>query len=279
MIDCGSSTDKTNPVDLIKLWNQSDGIFSAKPFVTSTGKSYPLALLHITHPDDDHVRNSDRVSNELTPYLLVHTYTENYWDADSINQDYVKELDKEYRGNNPEPIDWGFDQDVTFSIPIETVKSDPSLNGKVRNNSSIIRYIKYNGVRVLFTGDLETAGWEWLAKNNAYFVSLMREGLDVLVAPHHGHNSGFPNALFELTDHVKVIILSKDTEASKEGSDVYSGYFNYADGVEYFNINDKCSYQAKVMTTRSNGFIYIQVSPQYGLCLAAEKASSNHKKV
>ena len=54
----------------------------------------------------------------------------------------------------------------------------------------------------------------------------MRQGIDVLIAPHHGHDSGFPKALFNLTGKVKVIILSKDTEASKEGSDVYSGYSN-----------------------------------------------------
>ena len=66
-----------------------------------------------------------------------------------------------YRGDNPETIDWGFDVDTTFSIPIETVKSEPTLKGKVRNNSSIIRYIKYRGVRFLFAGELETAGWEW----------------------------------------------------------------------------------------------------------------------
>ena len=128
MIDCGSSSEKQNPLDFIKNCNNSrDSLFKTKPFVTSGGKSYPLALLHITHPDDDHVRNSERVYKELTPYLLCHTYTEKYDDAASINKDYVKNLDKEYRGNNPEKIDWGFDEDYTFSIPIETVKADPTL--------------------------------------------------------------------------------------------------------------------------------------------------------
>ena len=50
------------------------------PYVTSTGKSYPLALLHITHPDSDHVRNAERICKELEPYLLclslIHIYSE-----------------------------------------------------------------------------------------------------------------------------------------------------------------------------------------------------------
>lgn len=280
MIDCGSSSEKQNPVDFIKNCNNSrDGLFKTKPFVTSEGKSYSLALLHITHPDDDHVRNSERVYKELTPYLLRHTYTEKYDDAASINKDYIKNLDKEYRGNNPEKIDWGFDEDYSFSIPIETVKADPTLRNKVRNNSSIIRYVKYNGIRILFAGDLETAGWEWLAKNDALFRITMKGGLDVLVAPHHGHDSGFPQALFDLTGNVKTIILSKDSEASKEGTDVYTGYSNYADGVTYYNTSDKNMYEGKVLTTRSNGNIYIIVDQSNGLYFATDKASSNHKKL
>ena len=280
MIDCGSSSEKQNPVDFIKNCNNSrDGLFKTKPFVTSEGKAYPLALLHITHPDDDHVRNAERVCKELEPYLLCRTYTEKFDDAVSINKNYVQNLDKVYRGSNPEPINWGFEENCTFSVPIETVKTDPTLRNKVRNNSSIIRYVKYNGIRILFAGDLETAGWDWLAKNNASFKTLMKSGLDVLVAPHHGHDSGFPKALFDLTGNVKTIILSKDSEATKEGTDVYTGYSNYADGVRYYNVNDKCTYFGKVLTTRSNGNIYLFIDPKYGLSVATETASSNHKKV
>ena len=208
---------------------------------------------------------------------MPHIYKE-FDDANTIDDTYKKKLDNVYRGDNPETINWGFDIDTTFSIPIETVKSEPTLKGKVRNNSSIIRYIKYRGVRFLFAGDLETAGWEWLSKNNIYFRVLMRQGIDVLIAPHHGHDSGFPKALFNLTGKVKVIILSKDTEASKEGSDVYSGYSNYANGVGYYNASDECTYFGKVLTTRSNGNIYAVIDSN-GLYVAADKASPNHKKL
>ena len=280
MIDCGSSAEKQNPVESIKNFSIGNSeLLKSKPYVTSKGKSYPLALLHITHPDDDHVRNSERVYNELTPDLLCRNYTELYDDSALINKDYVKNLDKKYRGDNPEIIDWGFEESKTFSIPIDTVKSDPKLKSKVRNNSSIIRYIKYNNVRILFAGDLETVGWEWLANNNMNFRTLMKNGLDVLVAPHHGHDSGFPKALFDLTGNVRTIILSKDSEATKEGTDVYTGYSNYADGVKYYNIGDKHSYFGKVLTTRSNGNIYLFIDPSNGLYVVTETASPNHKKL
>ena len=278
MIDCGSSSDKTNPVDIIKYWNSIESLRS-KPFCTLNGKTYPLALLHITHPDNDHVRNADRVYKELTPYLLCRTYSEKYDDSDTIDESYKKKLDLEYRGDNAESVNWGFDYECTFSIPIEIVKSDFNLKDKVRNNSSIIRYIRYKGVRFLFTGDLETPGWDWLANNNPFFSLLMKQGIDVLIAPHHGHDSGFPKALFDLTGNVRTIVLSKDTEASKEGSDVYSGYSNYANGVVYYNTNDKRNYYGKVLTTRSNGNIYVSVDTDGNLFFATEKASPNHKQL
>lgn len=160
-------------------------------------------MFHITHPNSAHVRNEVRISKELEPYLLCHTYTEEFDDACTIDDTYKQKFNKVYRDDNPETIDWGGDVDTTFSIPIGTVKSEPTLKGKIRNNSSIIRYIKYNGVRFLFAGDLETSGWEWLSKNYICFRVLMRQGIDVLAAPHHGHDSGFPKALISLTGKVK----------------------------------------------------------------------------
>ena len=67
MIDCGCHADKINPVETFKSYKEWLG---ARDYVTQQMKSYPIALLHITHPDDDHVRNAIRIKNELTPYLL-----------------------------------------------------------------------------------------------------------------------------------------------------------------------------------------------------------------
>lgn len=280
MIDCGSSDEKENPVDIIKRWKSDKelSVFKTKNYISKSGCSYPLALLHITHPDKDHVRNADRIYKELTPFLLKRVYAEKFDDAKDIDENYIKDFDKKYRGDNTESIDWGFDANKTFSIPIDSVKAEKGLKSKVRNNSSIIRYIKYKGVSILFTGDMESAGWEWLTSHNMEFVKLMEQGLDILIAPHHGHSSGFPSELFKLTGNVKVIILSKDSESAKENSDVYSGYSNYAEGVNYLNFSDNRIYKAKVLTTRSNGSIYIVIDESGNIVFGADKASPNHKR-
>lgn len=275
MIDCGSHGDKANPVDLYNSYKEWLGI---TPFVKSTGTKYELGLLHITHPDDDHVRNAKRIKEELEPYLLRNREYEEFPDSESINKDYKDYIDKKYRGTNPEIIDWGFDENKNFQIPMETLKAEESLPKKLRNNSSIIRFIKKNGFRILYSGDMETAGWEWLINNDKRFVETISEGIDILIAPHHGHKSGFPNALFDIIENVKCVIHSKGDEGNIDGTDVSTQYSEKADGVIYKNLNDKCRYKGKVLTTRSNGNIYVQINTN-DFNVWTTTASPNHEKL
>ena len=271
MVDCGSNEDKENPVDAIyryRNWLQ------LRSYVTRQGVSYPLGLLHITHPDEDHVRNAVRIKKELTPYLMQKTRWEEFPDGQEIHSEYRSLLDNPYRGSNPEMVDWGFDINKTFSIPIEVVRNHPNLKDKVRNNSSILRYIACNGVKVLFTGDLESVGWEWLIAHDHDFVQTIKCGVDILIAPHHGHKSGFPKALFDIIGNVKMVIHSKDSEADKDGTDVASQYSNYASGVIYRVINGG-KHQGRVVTTRSNGNICIEIKDR-SFNVWTEHASANH---
>lgn len=249
----------------------------SEDYVTHSGVHYKLALLHITHPDDDHVRNAERVRKELTPYLVHRNNCSLFSDSDSINQDYKKYIDSIYNGNDPEIVNYGLDANEVFCIPFEEVQTNVKLNKKVRNNSSILRYIKYNGYRILFAGDLEKDGWEWLCNNDLRFIRLMKEGLDILIAPHHGHISGFPKSLFDLTGNVRCVIHSKDSEANKDGTDVSSQYGDYCDGIEYKALSDNRFYKGKVLTTRSNGNIFLSVY-NGTLDVWTSKASSNHER-
>lgn len=276
MVDCGSKSDKTNPVETFK--KQKDWL-GAKDYVTKVGARYPLALLHITHPDDDHVRNAARIKNELPPYLLRNNDFELFTDGADVNSDYKEKIDKVYRGNNPEVIPWGFDVNVNQGIPVDVCRADERLKSKERNNSSIIRYIKQDGLGILFCGDLEKAGWEYFVEHYSSFLQMLKEkGVNVLIAPHHGHKSGFPKALFNAIGNVDVVILSKDTEASKEGSDVSTQYTSYSNGCKYKALSDGNVYSGRVLTTRSNGNIYIE-SVDGGFNVWTDKASSNHEKI
>ncbi|WP_281758032.1 MBL fold metallo-hydrolase [Succinatimonas hippei] len=276
MIDCGCHADKINPVEIFKSNKKWLG---AKNYVTQQMQSYPIALLHITHPDDDHVRNAMRIKNELTPYLLCRNRYEEFSDGYMVNSDYVRELDKPYRGSNPEYINWGVDVNIVEKISVQECQANINLKNKERNNSSILRYVKEDKFGILFCGDLEKAGWDYLIEYKKDFISdIKNNGVNVLVAPHHGHKSGFPTPLFDIIGNVDVVIHSKDTEANKDGTDVSTQYSLHSNGCQYKSLNDNHIYLGKVLTTRSNGNIYI-ASNDTNYNVWTDKASSNHKCV
>lgn len=275
MIDCGSSQEKPNPVS---TFNNYKNWLKVKEYVDGN-RSYPLTLLHITHPDDDHVRNAAEIVKNLPPYLLCRNRHEYFSDGDKINSTYVEELDEQYRTPNNVTIEWGFDINETIKIPVQECQNIETLKQKERNNSSILRYIKGDGLSVLFCGDLEMPGWEYLFKKFPSFVNMLKDnGVDVLVAPHHGHKSGFPRALFDAIGTVGVVIHSKDSEADKEGTDVSTQYAECSNGHNYVALTDKNCYYGKVLTTRSNGNIFIS-SNGSTFTIWADKASSNHQRV
>ncbi len=265
MIDCGSHTDKECPVDLINEWKKPNKWLSEM----KTFNNFPLTLLHITHPDDDHVRNAKKVKDSLTPYLLLRTRYEEFEEKPpvfrrkKIHDDYKNHVCKTYRGD-PINIDsfWGFNTS-TFQIPIETILASDDLNVSIANNSSIIRWIELIGTnqifRVLFCGDMEEAGWSWLIKNNPDFKNKIGKGIDILIAPHHGHNSGYSKELFELMDAPKLSILSKGEESDGE-TDVSSNYSKNSTGLLVTPLTTKISDRKYSLTTRSNGNIFIEIN-------------------
>ncbi|MFH1956528.1 MAG: hypothetical protein ABIJ28_02680 [Patescibacteria group bacterium] len=199
--------------------------------------------------------------------------------VEKIHDDYKKHIDLKYRGN-PIEFTFGFEQNKIFKIPMDIVLKDEELSKKVKNNSSILRFIKYGGKKILFGGDLEKAGWDWLAKNDKDFIDTMQNGLDFLIAPHHGHKSGFPTSLFDLTNKIEISILSKASESEKEDTDVSFQYTQYSKGIYYTNLNDNKTYFADgTLTTRSNGNIYLKISKDGDIKIFTEKASSNHSKL
>ena len=64
--------------------------------------------------------------------------------------------------------------------------------------------------------------------------------------------------------------------SNKDGTDVSTQYSSHSNGCRYESLNDKHIYWGKVLTTRSNGNIYI-ASTGTGYKVWTDKASSNHK--
>lgn len=261
MIDCGSNDEKDCPVDSILRWRgPNNWLSSMKDHVTADGRRYPMTMLAITHPDLDHVRNSQAVKERLTPYLLNRRYVEHYpqEDADTVDEYYRKNVCEYYRGSNPETPDWGFDRRLQFEIPMDVIAKSEILNTAVKNNSSRVHLIENRGCRMLFGGDLETEGWEWLIANDPSFGTEIEKGVDILIASHHGHKSGFSSALFSRMGPPKLSILSKGSESGDE-TDVSSQYSRLSEGMPVYDLSLKQSAMRSSVSTRANGTIFVEV--------------------
>jgi len=66
-----------------------------------------------------------------------------------------------------------------------------------------------NGLRFLFPGDLEKAGWLQLLVDNATFRDTVKL-TDVLIASHHGRENGICEAVFDVVGCKPVIVVVSD---------------------------------------------------------------------
>ena len=78
------------------------------------------------------------------------------------------------------------------------------------NNLSLVVFIKYSNFKILFPGDLEKAGWRALLQHPNFCSELC--GTDVLVASHHGRESGYCADIFNYFTPSTVVISDKPIE-------------------------------------------------------------------
>ena len=115
------------------------------------------------------------------------------------------------------------------------------------NNLSLVAFVHYHGMGVVFPGDLETAGWQVLLKNSAFCDHLSRT--NIFVASHHGRASGYCREVFNYCSPDIVIISDKEIVHETQKN----SYKDHATGVVW-NGGPQRRY---VLTTRSDGMITI----------------------
>lgn len=262
MIDCGSNSEKQCPVDYINFLRQNGRWLSnMRNFTNQHGESFPLTKLSITHIDSDHISNAEKVHKRLTPYLLHRRYIEKYPAelTESANSSYYAEnLCRRYRDENIILPDWTFSQ-KTYCIPMRVLIAEEYFSlSSIKNNSSYVFLIEFNGFRILFSGDMEKEGWEWLIENDGDFRKDLSNGINILIASHHGHTSGYSQELIDLMGSPQLSILSKGAESGGE-TNVDSRYSVNSEGVPVIGLNEKKDTR-KTLTTRRNGNIYLDIS-------------------
>ena len=120
------------------------------------------------------------------------------------------------------------------------------------NNLSLVVFLHYGGIHIVFPGDLEKPGWEALLKNPNFRSHLSR--VNIFVAPHHGRQSGYCAEIFDYCEP-EVIIISD--EPIKYGTQTVD-YRRHAKGIPWNGGSPRY-----VLTTRKDGMITISDPPGY----------------
>ncbi len=127
------------------------------------------------------------------------------------------------------------------------------------NNLSMATFIEYAGVKFLFPGDLEKAGWQALLKIPAFAAEL--KNTDVLMASHHGRASGFCEDIFNYFKPQVVVISDTGIQyKSQETVPDYRDVLLSSNGIPV-----TCGNQLRrrhVLTTRTDGDIIFVVNAE-----------------
>jgi len=116
------------------------------------------------------------------------------------------------------------------------------------NDLSLALHLTLNGTTFLFPGDLERSGWLNMLTTNANFRNCVRK-VDVLIASHHGRETGICRELFDIYGCQPQIVVISDDYHQYDTQNTTQYYASKARGIRGFRFGGNRS----VLTTRSDG--------------------------
>lgn len=124
------------------------------------------------------------------------------------------------------------------------------------NDLSLVVFVQFGAFRILFPGDLEGPGWRNMLQLDS-FRQLLR-GVDVLVASHHGRESGYCAEVFDHCRPRAVVMSDKAIMHDTQGmTQRYRSHVvrHHPNGVK---VSTTERYR-HVLTTRRDGWIQFEV--------------------
>lgn len=130
-----------------------------------------------------------------------------------------------------------------FYINPKECETNIELNTSYANNISLVLFLKVGDKTVLFPGDILKSGMKFLIDNCIEFKTLLEnEGIDYLVAPHHGLQTSFSQVLFATMkgNKTRLNIISekvRNGDSNENRSDVDGRYYmeEYSTGENSLN--------------------------------------------
>ncbi len=256
VIDLGASSE-FSPVDdfLIPLAENQSFIKAA-----ALGKPnhYYIDQLFLSHLDNDHISDYEKFREKFHPnYMTCPNENERQDNIFKIVKDFFtgeskvrKSVLSDMNLRTPDkPNSYGMSPSnplvsiipeiSLFYIRSNICQSDPDLNSGYANNISLVLFIRVGNKTLLMPGDILKEGMKYLIVNNVmdsnnreqFKTIISQNGIDYLVAPHHGLQTSFSEDLFSSMAGNKTrlnIISEKEREedSDENRSDVDSRYYS-----------------------------------------------------
>lgn len=125
------------------------------------------------------------------------------------------------------------------------------------NNLSMVVHLSMNNTGFLFPGDLETAGWRNMLATNAGFREVVK-ATHVLIAAHHGRDSGICTELFDYYGCSPQIVVISDDCHQHETQKTTAYYQSKCSSINGFRGQGS----RWVLSTRCDGDITFNAGPQ-----------------
>jgi beta-lactamase superfamily II metal-dependent hydrolase len=213
-----------------------------------------LDMLAITNYDEDHASGANNLFDKIDVKWLKRNPTVSASTIKKLKSDdgmglgierLVKELSSNFTvsASTSPPVFDGLEQRLFYN-------SYPTFEDE--NNLSLALFLKCNGIGVMFTGDLEIAGFKELLKNKAFKQTLSETR--IFMAPHHGREGGCCEEAIPFLNNVTYVVIS-DKGYKHETQKTMPFYSQIAKGGPF---GDKTR---KVLTTRNDGRIAFDFSP------------------
>lgn len=251
MFDMGCSAE-FSPVSWIASKYRYASLFAAALGETPM-PAFRILKATVSHHHGDHVGDC-RVLFQYGPDYLLTVQGDREYVNDVINSNSTDSLpniryfvDKSTSGYGAivTPPDYGGVLITEKSLPVAMARSiGGSANAHV-NNASIVTRIDVHGNSILLCGDVHKEAWETILKDTLFYGPSWRpfvSNVDILVAPHHGHESGYSVDLLNLAKPAVVLmsVQSKNPNvASRYSQEPVRGIKIGSDSYGYISTRQK----------------------------------------
>lgn len=212
------------------------------------GTTRRLTKLVISNVDQDHISDLPNVYSKLRPEVLSRNK--------NIGRSFLNEVKEEVT----DAMETYLTMHETYTAP-----ASPDLGGiqftsfyhdpdkfDNTNDLSLVTFVQYGGLSIVFPGDLSKAAWLEFLQNEKFRQKLSET--NAFVASHHGREDGYCPEVFEYCSP-KVILISDESIRYDTQKDI--GYSEHASGMTFGD-----GVTRKVLTTRNNGMITLWHDPK-----------------